>query len=294
MQLKNVVDPFGEVNVYIEADGSKRIVATILMEPVKEGAQTGIAIDGSGSMKNVFGSTGLVSPLFASANTNYVKPVAQQMCAYLANKIDADGGTTALYWATGPAGAQVEEIGDLTAQEAETFDFAGPQNWGTGTQLLPAVKYFAERFTEAEWGIYIFITDGIIDDMETVKDYTRQLVTDIDVGRRFPLKLVLIGMGEEVDEAQLAELDDLETGTDIDLWDHKLAAEMRNLAEIFAEVVDQNARVADSGLIKDSQGNIVKNYSDVGLPAYLEFTLPSDSTSFMLEVGGQIVTQSLP
>jgi hypothetical protein len=273
MQLKNVVEPFGEVNVYAGPDDSKRIVATILMEPVKEGAQTGIAIDGSGSMQKAFGSTGMVSSLFASTATNYVEPVAQQMCAYLANKVDADGGTTAIYWATGPAGAQLEE---------------------TGTQLLPAVKYFVERFADAEWGMYVFISDGAVDDLEAVKDYTRQLAVDIDVGRRLPVKLVLIGLGDEVDEVQLAELDDLDTGTNLDLWDHKLAAEMRHLAEVFAEVVDENVRVADSGIIRDSHGNVVKNYSDVGLPAYLEFILPPDSTSFTLEVGGQAVTQPLP
>jgi len=130
MQLKNVVEPFGEVNIYPQPDGSLRIVATILMEPVKEGAQTGIAIDGSGSMQKAFGASAMVSSLFASTAVNYVKPVAQQMCAYLANKVDADGGTTAIYWATGPAGSQIEEIGDLTAQQAETFDFGGPKLWG--------------------------------------------------------------------------------------------------------------------------------------------------------------------
>jgi len=141
--------------------------------------------------------------------------------------------------------------------------------------------------------MYVFITDGSIDDIEAVKEYTKQLAVDIDVGRRFPVKLVLVGMGEEVDEAQLLELDDLETGTDLDLWDHKLAAEMRHLAEIFAEVVDENVRVADSGVIRDSQGNLIKNFSDVGLPAYLEFTMPSGSTFFTLEVAGQSVTQPL-
>ncbi|MCB9078371.1 MAG: VWA domain-containing protein [Anaerolineaceae bacterium] len=293
MQLKNAVEPFGEVNVYDQPDGSKRIVATILMETITEGTQTGLAIDGSGSMQKAFGFTGMVSSIFANTATNHVKAVAQQMCSYLANKIDADGGTTAIYWATGPGGAQIQEIGDLTGSQAETFDFKGPQNWGSGTQLLPAVKYFVERFADADWGMYVFITDGAIEDLEAVKDYTRQLATDIDVGRRFPVKLVLIGLGEDVDQSQMEELDDLETGTDVDIWDHKLAAEMRHLAEIFAEVVDKNARVADSGTIKDSDGNMIKNYSDVGLPAYLEFILPPGSTSFTLEVGGQTIRQPL-
>ncbi|MBN1877285.1 MAG: VWA domain-containing protein [Anaerolineae bacterium] len=292
MQLSHVVEPFGEVNVYPQTDGSTYVVVSILMEPNREGVQTGLAIDGSGSMRKAFGVTGMVSSIFASATPNYVKPVAQQMSSYLANKVDADGSVTVIYWAVGPGGAQVEEVGDLKAQIAETYDFKGPNLWGTGTQLLPAVKYFVDRFTSNEWGIYIFITDGIVDDMDQVKAYSEKLAQDIDVGRHYPVKLVLIGLGEEVDEAQLSELDDLDTG-DIDLWDHKMALEMKNLAEIFAEAVDENARVADHGIIKDSSGKVVKNYSDTGLPALLKFTLPAGATSFTLEVAGQSIIQSL-
>ena len=54
-QLKHVVEPFGEVNVYPAGPGKMRVVATILMEPHKEGAQTGIALDGSGSMADLYG-----------------------------------------------------------------------------------------------------------------------------------------------------------------------------------------------------------------------------------------------
>jgi len=54
-QLKKVVDPFGEVNVYSKPGGAIRIVATILMEPRREGTQTGIALDGSASMSNLYG-----------------------------------------------------------------------------------------------------------------------------------------------------------------------------------------------------------------------------------------------
>src|SRR5260370_17834913 len=92
-QLKRVVEPFGEVNVYPASGGKIRVVATILMEPRKEGTQTGIALDGSGSMSNLYGEGG---------GLNQVTPVAQRLCAYLARKIDADGVTTCLYCATCP------------------------------------------------------------------------------------------------------------------------------------------------------------------------------------------------
>src|SRR5262249_27327389 len=84
-QLKKVVEPFGEVNVYPAAGGKVRVVATILMEPRKEGAQTGIALDGSGSMARLYGvdtGGGVVSSLFARKPvTNQVSPVARSICA---------------------------------------------------------------------------------------------------------------------------------------------------------------------------------------------------------------------
>src|SRR5262245_406376 len=297
-QLKTVVDPFGEVNVYPADGGRTRVVATILMEPHKEGAQTGIALDGSGSMAKLYGidsGARVLSPIFGGAKkpTNEITPVAQKVCAYLARKIDADEGTTCIYWAVGPNGANIEVVGDLTADQAERHTFGPPQDFGTGTQLLPAVRYFVERFKDAPWGFYVFITDGELHDLDAVLAYSKRLASEISAGRRHPLKFVLIGIGPDVNESQMEELDDLQTGTDVDLWDHKLASEMRVLQEIFAEVVDRNARVADSGRILDPQGKVIKDYSDLGLPAYLEFTVPAGTEYFTLDVKGTRVHQPL-
>src|SRR5262245_23864327 len=297
-QLKNVVDPFGEVNVYPASAGKVRVVATILMTPHKEGAQTGIALDGSGSMRRLYGQEGggrVLSPIFGGPKKpqNEITPIAQKICAYLARNIDADEGTTCIYWAVGPGGSQIEVVGDLTANDAERHTFGPPQDFGTGTQLLPAVRYFTERFRDAPWGFYVFITDGELHDLEEVIAYSKRLAQDIAAGRRKPVKLVLIGVGPDVAEHQMTALDDLETGTSIDLWDHKLAAEMRVLEEIFAEVVDKNARVASTGRILDEKGRVVKDYADTGLPAYLEFEMPADAKAFTLEVNGTRISQAL-
>jgi hypothetical protein len=296
-QLKKVVEPFGEVNVYPARGGKTRVVATILMEPHKEGAQTGIALDGSGSMAKLYGvedGGGILSSIFGRPQAhNDVTPVAQQICAYLARKIDADGGTTVIYWAVGPGGSQVQAVGDLRAEEAERHVFGPPQEFGTGTQLLPAVRYFVDRFKDAPWGFYVFITDGELHDLDAVKQYSTRLAREIAARRRNPLKFVLIGIGPSVNEAQMEDLDDLDTGTDVDLWDHKLAAEMRVLQEIFAEVVDKNARVADHGRILDPTGRVMKDYSDTGLPALLDFEVPVDAQYFTLEVSGNRIHQGL-
>jgi hypothetical protein len=296
-QLKNVVEPFGEVNVHSQPDGSLRVWASILMEPDREGTQTGIALDGSGSMRKLYGQDtggGVLSPIFAKPKVeNIVTPVAQSLCAYLARKIDADGGTTCIYWATGNNGSQIEVVGDLTADQAEQHTFKGPRDFGTGTQLLPAVRYFVDRFKDAPWGFFVFVTDGELFDLDEVKRYSTQLAREITVGKRRPVKFVLIGVGPDVNERQLEELDDLDTGTEVDLWDHKMAAEMRMLQEIFAEVVDRNARVAEGGRILDSSGKVVRDFRDTGLPALLRFVMPRGSTHFVLEVNGQRIVQEL-
>ncbi len=295
-QLKKTVDPFGEVNVYPGPNNRTRVTATILMEPYKEGAQTGIALDGSGSMKKLYGEDagGVVSPIFKKkASENYMSPVAQELCGYLADKIDADGGTTCIYWAVGMGGQDVQVIGDLTGSQVRNYTFGPPAEYGTGTYLLPAVKYFVDRFRDAPWGFYVFITDGELFDLEEVKQYSTQLARDIEAGRRKPVKLVLIGLGEDVNVAQLEDLDDLDTGTSIDLWDHKLASELRVLEQIFAEVVDENTRVADHGRILAPNGAVLANYSDTGLPGFLEFEVATGTNYFTLEVNGNQIHQSL-
>ena len=78
-------------------------------------------------------------------------------------------------------------------------------------------------FADARNGMYIFITDGELNDLEEVKRYTVKLCKDIQAGRRNPLKCVLIGLGENINEGQMEELDDLDSGTDVDIWDHKIA-----------------------------------------------------------------------
>lgn len=285
-QLKKVVDPFGEVNVYTTNRGVLRVTATILMQPRREGTQTGIALDGSSSMRILYG--------MAPDDINQVEPVAQRICAHLASKIDADGATTAIHWATGLRGDQIEVIGDLRADEALRHHFGPPRDYGTDTQLLPAVKYFVERFKDAPWGFYVFITDGSLNDMGQIKSYSNQLAREIAAGKRNPLKFVLIGVGKGVDPEQMEALDDLYTGTNIDLWDHKIAREMRGLQEIFAEVVDQKARVADQGKILDAQGKVVKDYAGVGVPAFLEFELPLGSKYFVLDMNGRQIQQEIP
>jgi hypothetical protein len=224
---------------------------------------------------------------------NEIEPLARKLTAYLASNLDADGGTTVIYWACGD-GTSLEVIGDLTNEDCERQIFNGPTgvDFGNSTALAPAVRYFAERFSDAKNGIYIFLTDGELNDLADVKKYTVQLCREIMAGKRNPFKCVLIGMGDGINESQMEELDDLDSGTSIDIWDHKIAREMRDLVDIFAEVVSENQIVAPTAKLFDAGGTMIKHFTD-GLPARVSFSLPASSPFFELEVGDQRIRQVL-
>ena len=298
-QLSHPVEPFGEVNVFKSPNGLS-IKATILMVPNDvENAHTGLAIDASASMQPMYG---VGNVLFGRAKPNVVEPVARTMSGFLAG-FSSDGKCSSIYWACSPDGAAIEEIGRFSATEIETVAFTGPKRfpWGRMTKLLPPVRYFAEQaFKDCPWSIGVIVTDGIIDDLEEVKTYSMQLGQQMASGQRQFLKLVLIGVGAEVDETQMGKLDDMFEGSnlrtpkgkEIDIWDHKIANDMQKLEEIFAEIVDEDTIVVESGRILDNQGKVVKEYHD-GVPAKLNFDLPAGTTGFTLEWPGGNVVQDI-
>jgi hypothetical protein len=299
MQLSKPSDPFGEVNVYKQPNGEIEIVATILMTPDIEGARTGLALDASASMKAMYGVGG--NPLFGGP-PNLVEPVAQTMTSYLAN-FSSTGKCHVIYWAVNPDGTATEPLGDFDATGAKMQAFTGPtlHPWGRGTKLLPPVKHFVEtEFKDAPWSICVFVTDGVIEDLQDVKAYCLEFGKKIAAGDRAFTKLVLLGVGAEVDEGQMEELDDMfegsglvdKKGDDIDLWDHTLAAEMKSLEEVFKEVVSKDTIVAPSARVFDNSGSLVHEYAD-GLPAIMRFRLPAGATSFKVEFPGGSVTQDI-
>ncbi len=158
------------------------------MERPVEGARTGVAIDGSSSMKGPFGKLllgnasqedidfytkqdmvhhseqdgrkylvwteqavkELVDRGVYRYSENIVEPQARRMTEYL-SRFDAIGGTTVIYWALGD-GRQIEIVGDLTRDQCPETDFKGPKHFGNATHLLPAIQYFVDRFADARWG----------------------------------------------------------------------------------------------------------------------------------------------
>ncbi|MDB9313127.1 hypothetical protein PN462_08440 [Spirulina sp. CS-785/01] len=324
---------FGKVNICRHGQQSEVQFTILmeLQGQAAEGWKTGVALDASASMKDWYGRMleGEVPPQMLShyeqqgwvkvksedgrtvqsfqraayedaiqrgylrSTENIVQPLAREFISYLAGNLDAQGGSTVIYWAGGN-GEQVEVLGDFSEQQCREFVIQGASEmtFGVGTKLVPALRYFLQRFPDAKRGMYVFITDGKLDDLAEVKEETRQLASAIASGQRNLVKCILIGVGDAIHEQQMLELDNLETGTNLDIWDHKIAKTMRDMVEIFAEVVDENQIVAPTGTIYDDRGNIIKRYTD-GLPAKINFTIPTNSQWFELEVLGQNIRQIL-
>ncbi len=256
-------------------------------------------------MEPIFGKP---STIFAPGTPNQVKAVAGKISAYLAS-YSQNGCTSAIYYACGIQGSQIEEIGDLSEEDCALASFNPPKKYGTGTQILPAINYYREKFRHAPWSMVIFITDGQLDDLEAAKQASKEICLELQAGTRGFTKYVIIGVGDEFRYADsaatvsIAALDDLDGDERYavaghDLWDHKIAAQMQSLEEIFAEVVDESLIVCPSAKVLDSFGNEVRregggSYND-GLPPIFTFTMPASSTSFtILLPDGTSITQDI-
>ena len=307
MQLAVVNEAFGEVNVRVNPSGEIEVSASIASEPTVADAATGMAIDGSDSMKELFGISRMASSLLGKP-PNQVEPAARALIDYLAN-FSGNGCVEVAYWACGVEGREIQRIGSINKAQAESLNLAGPKSFGRGTRLRPIVEHFVNCFAPSSWSIAVIITDGKFDDLAEVITYTESLAREIASGDRNPLKLVAIGLCHEVDmdsmRENLAQLDDClddngiidSKGDLVDLWDHKVAKDITALHQIFAEVVSENVAVGESGSILDSSANLIREYPNdeitCGLPGLLRFTLPPGSTEFTLLVGNHRVTQDI-
>ncbi len=318
-----LLEIFGKVS-YRRLPGELEVLFTILLPTTTEKWKTGVALDASESMSAAYGSvlTGSIPPKAVAGyrkkgwirselrdgetqerfkkeayddaialgylqwTANEVEPEARKFLGYLAANVDMEATTRLVYWAC-EDGAQIELVGDIAAADCATLAVPGPQklDFGKGTMLTPVLRHFDQEFSSAPNGLYVFMTDGRLEDLAAVKAHTTALARKIEAGQRNPIKCILIGMGPEVDEGQMTELDDLDTGTDVDIWDHKIARDMRDVTEIFAELVDETQIVAPMATIYDDAGNVAHKCSD-GLPARVVFRMPDTSKSFTLEVPG--------
>lgn len=292
--------PLADVNVLPQKDGSHEVVVCFMPDPdilVGEGeSRTVLALDASRSIKPMFGGGGVFDP-----KPNYAQAVARKIGEILCN-VSRNGKVAMMYWALGAGGAGIEPMGEFAADRCASVEIAGPpkKNWGTGTQLLPTVKHIVEKVgTGSAFTMGVIITDGIIEDEDPVTKYCLQVGQEMVAGKRGIIKFVLIGVGEEVDEAQFQRLNDMFESTPlkgkVDLWAVGIAADMRDesdiIAVLFGELMNEETIVASSGKVV-AGGKEVVSFSD-GLPGKFRFILPKGHSEFTIRTPNGEVTQNL-
>lgn len=292
----HLVPPFAQVETWSKADGSVQVRACLQVDRALEGAKTALALDGSASMRPEYGfRSGLLGALGSRKRVgpNRVEIEARKLATHLAQAVDVDRTTEVLYWGTGRASDRVEVVGIFTPVQSASQGFGGPGEFGGGaTSLLPAVRHCADRFSAARWGLAVFITDGIVRDLQAVIDYSRQLIEEVSQGIRSPQRFALIGLGAGVDLAQLTELVSFPEATT--LWRLGQVETLSSLATVSMALLDETVLVADQGEVRDERGSLVRDYRDGGLPALLEFVLPAGSAgAFVLHTGNTSFRQTL-
>jgi hypothetical protein len=301
MSHERPVEPFSDLHV----EGGM-VRATLLHDPTVEGLDMAIYMDGSYSMKEEYTpQTRIVGSffqkLFGTARKeilpNQVEPQVQWMLEYLASK-DRNGLLRVGYWACGKAGNSVEIVGELDGTKVKSYQFPGPKQMGESTRLAPAMKDYlqylkAQAQAGARRGCAVFVTDGQIHDAEEVKELSAQVARSIAQGRLPRTNFILVGVGSEVDEEQMEDICHEEFPGVGHLWCHRIAAEITQVAELVAVLVDETMTVAAGGTIYDDKGGVLKVYEG-RLPAVLEFEIPAGTPAFTLEVNGQRYRQPLP
>lgn len=208
----------------------------------------------------------------------------------------ATGGITAgqcevVYWACGTDGAQLESLGELRQGQLAGITIDGPHTkpFGQHTLLAPPLRYFAEK-AKTTSGVFVFITDGHIEDEAAVVAETHRLAAEILRGQRKSIKCVLLGIGREVDRAQLKRLDDMEMPgelSDIDVFNTKVLAEMRDMNDAWSEIFDPETVVGTSLKVFDDQGRVAHEKTDE-VKALIPFTMPVGSAYFELVLDGEM------
>ena len=299
MSEEKPVEPFSDLHV---EEG--RVRATLLHDPTVEGLDVALYMDGSASMGDEYQSQkksrDIWEWLFGSPSVtlpNQVEPQVQWMLEYLASK-DRNGVLRVAYWACGSSGKEIEVVGDLRGADARSHQFPGPRAQGGQTNLKPAmqdyIKYLKSQIPEgARRGCAVFVTDGALHDADAVTSYSAQIAREIASGRLPRTNFILVGVGGQVDEEQMEEICHEEYPGVGHLWCHRIAAEIGQVAELVAVLVDETMTVAAGGTIYDDKGEVLKVY-EARLPAVLEFNVPAGAQSFTLEVAGQRYTQPLP
>jgi hypothetical protein len=224
---------------------------------------------------------------------NIMDYLAPEFIGYMARTLAVDGRTALIYWAGGN-GSEIENVGDLNENDCYGLTIDGPEAmmFGNKTMLLPAVKSLVERYSNSNMGMFVFVSDGHIDDLADVKQYTINLAREITANQKKYVKCILVGIGDDVDEQSIRELVALNAKTYVNIWSFMLVNDLQDLIRIFGETTSDIQIVARHGSIYDDQGNLLMD-CDNGLPAAIFFSMPLESQWFELRIDNLNIRQAV-
>lgn len=228
-----------------------------------------------------------------TVSPNIMDFLGPEFMSYLSEQLDIDDETTLMYWG-GNNGNELEILSNIKKDQQAELLIEGPQSmlFGKKSLLLPAVKHLTNQFAPASMSMLVFISDGQIDDLPEVKQYTADLARDIMNNRHNLVKCIFIGIGDDIKETTLLELEATASATCIPIWDYMVVTDLREVIEMFTEVIRSSQIVARSAKIYDDQGNIIKEYP-CGLPTTAVFSMPITSRWFELEIASQRIRQPI-
>lgn len=291
-----------------QAGDAFAINLTFAVDAAVEKLALAVYMDGSQSMLSAgnYGRGGGILARFGRQRN----PVQEVMRAIVPNlaALDATHSCRVAYWATGRNGAEIEVVGEMTGQQAETAEFPGPRSFGGGTQLLPAIRDFVGYIQSLIQGgeqinvaFGVIVTDGLLHDAAEVIAYTREALIPAIQSKKFPNTVfALVGVGPEVSEEQLDELEE-ETAPEgyaehtKGVFCYALADQISQVPQLVSHLLDANAPAFYGGaVIRDQNGNIVATYEDM-VPVVVDFKLPllRDNMFFTIEASGRKIEQRL-
>ena len=285
-----------KVNVYDPENGKRYVELYLKMEQGPDGARFGLAIDGSTSMRRNFGIPFPI-PL---PNLNIMQEIVRKVHNFL-RPMSARNEVDMIYWATGKGGSEIEVVGAV--EDENMLEVEGPQIWGPGTKLGPVLECYGNLYkdiADTPWSMLVIVTDGKIEDMEEVKQKSLEIGREYAKGTRGYTKFVLLGVGKDVDESQMEELNDMFEGEgifvpgthdEIDLWDSRHVATMNSLWDIFGEV-DFGFKIPGQAVISDEKGNEIISYPDE-VPVKMDFFVPEKTKSIKINMFGKEIIQSV-
>jgi len=272
---KHVVDGFydaqtGEVRIQLD-----------LPVAIEGATNCALIVDGSGSMDGHFRK-----PLFGgfSEVEKFIHASGKAI-----SELDSDHGVQ-VYLACLGDGTQAYDLGNHTQDELEHLRIDLNKldlKLGSGTYLLPALKKAVQEVVVASgcaYGFLALVTDGRFADMDRIKSWATDLAGKISRGEHPLTKIVLIGF-DDADAGQLEELDNLETGTDVDIFNALAVSTLKDAMELLnSEAITGGMMIAPGGRL-EVNGQAVKSFEG-GLPQRIDATIPAALSSVTLVVQG--------